>query len=88
MSETKKKTKTISMDQVNNMSKKKKNEFLKEAIKMQYYKDIEITCSQCAINLLFDHGYISDEELSKIGDAEREKKRKTYHNDFYKNVFK
>lgn len=36
------------------MNNEEKNKFLKEAIKTKYQKDVDITCNQCAINLLFD----------------------------------
>lgn len=83
-----KKTITVSMDQVNEMSSKKKSQFLKQAIKEKYDKDVEITCLQCAINLLFDNGYVSDEELAEIQTEKYEKNKDSEWKDFYKNVFK
>ena len=86
MSDTK--TKTISMDQVNAMSSEKKGQFLKETIKAKYNKDVNITCNQCAVNLLFNTGYISDEELSQIQSEEKSKNKNKNWNDFYKNIYK
>jgi transcriptional regulator CtsR len=68
--------------EIEKMNIDEKRRTLTKLLKEKYKKDILYNCSYCAINLLFDTGYISEEELNE----QREKDRTIIYEKFCKKI--
>jgi hypothetical protein len=70
------------------MEKNEKSSWCRENIDKKFGKHVKYDCDNCAINLIFDDGEITDDELREIYVKNKAVKKLNFEKNFYKDVFK